>query len=93
MRQWFVCILLFLSSSGAFAGSVGVFSEVNGDPRIQRGDAYYAAAQGVEVDENDIVETGADASAQIEMKDGSVLKLGAGSRTQAVAQARQLGLL
>lgn len=79
MRQWFACILLFLSSS-AFADSVGVFSEVSGDTRIQRGDAYYAATQGVELDENDIVETGADASTQIEMKDGSVLKLGASSR-------------
>ena len=79
MRQWLACILLFLSSN-AFAASVGVFSEVSGDIRIQRGDDYYAAAQGVDVDENDIVETGTDAAAQIEMKDGSVLKLGASSR-------------
>lgn len=79
MRQWLVCILLFLSSS-ALADSVGAFSEVSGDTRIQRSDAYYAAAQGVEVDENDIVETAAGASAQIEMKDGSVLRLGASSR-------------
>lgn len=79
MRPWVFAILLCISNV-VLADSVGVFSETSGDTRIQRGDDYYAAAQGVEVDEDDIVETGADGSAQIEMKDGSVLKLGASSR-------------
>ena len=72
--------LLLCISNVVLADNVGVFSEISGDTRIQRGDDYYAAAQGVEVDENDIIETGANAAAQIEMKDGSVLKLGANSR-------------
>jgi hypothetical protein len=79
MRPLMFVILLCICNV-ALADGVGIFSEVSGDTRIQRGDDYYAAAQGVEVDVDDIVETGADAAAQIEMKDGSVLKLGAGSR-------------
>lgn len=78
MRPWVFCILLFLSGN-VLADTVGTFSEVHGDIRIQRGDAWYAAAQGVAVDENDIIETGDSASTQIEMKDGSVLRLGANS--------------
>jgi hypothetical protein len=78
MRLWVAWFLLLLSTN-VLAATVGAFSEINGDVRIQRGDALYAAAQGVAVDENDIIETGDGASTQIEMKDGSVLRLGANS--------------
>jgi hypothetical protein len=73
-----VFLVLMLSAPWALAG-VGVFTEAAGDTRIQRGEYFLAAAIGVEVEEDDIVETG-DAAAQIEMNDGSVLKVGAGSR-------------
>ncbi len=73
-----LCLLLF-TPMAATAG-IGVFTDVQGDTRIQRGEAYLAAAPGVDVEEDDIVETGENASAQLEMHDGSLLRVGAASR-------------
>ncbi len=78
MRFLSLCLLLFVPAI-AFAG-VGVFTDVTGDTHIQRGELYLAAAPGVEVEEDDILETGNNASAQVEMNDGTLLKLGAASR-------------
>ncbi len=78
MRFLGFCLLL-LTPMAATAG-IGVFADVQGDTRIQRGEVYLAAAPGVDVEEDDIVETGDNASAQVEMRDGSLLKLGAASR-------------
>ena len=78
MRFLGLCLLL-LTPMVATAG-IGVFADVQGDTRIQRGEAYLAAAPGVDVEEDDIIETGDNASAQVEMQDGSMLKLGAASR-------------
>lgn len=78
IRFFCLCILLF-APSFTFA-NIGVFTDVSGDTRIQRGEIYLAAMPGVEVDEDDILETGANASAQVEMNDGSLLKLGSGTR-------------
>ncbi len=71
--------LLLLMPPAATAG-IGVFADVQGDTRIQRGEAYLAAAPGVDVEEDDIIETGDHAGAQVEMHDGSMLRLGAASR-------------
>jgi len=71
--------LLLLTPMVATAG-IGVFTDVQGDTRIQRGEGYLAAAPGVDVEEDDIIETGDNASAQVEMHDGSLFKLGAASR-------------
>ena len=78
MRFLGLCLLL-LTPMVATAG-IGVFADVQGDTRIQRGEVYLAAAPGVDVEEDDIIETGDNASAQVEMQDGSMLKLGAASR-------------
>lgn len=78
MRFLTLCFLLF--APGFSSASIGVVSDVTGDTRIQRGEFYLAATPGVEVEEDDILETGANASAQLEMNDGSLLKLGAGTR-------------
>jgi len=79
MRNLLLAFWILLSVP-AEAASVGVFTEISGDCRLLRGDRLLAAAEGVEVDEDDIVETASAASAQLEMNDGSVLKLGANSR-------------
>ena len=50
--------------STAYAESVGVFTVVNGPVQILRTQNYLAAARGVEVQSDDIVETGKAASAQ-----------------------------
>lgn len=78
MRFLGLCLLL-LTPMAATAG-IGVFTDVQGDTHVQRGEVYLAAAPGVDVEEDDIVETGDNASAQVELQDGSLLKLGAASR-------------
>lgn len=78
MRLLSLCLLLCAPAS-VLAG-VGVFTDVTGDTRIQRGEFYLAAAPGVEVEKNDIIETGSNANAQVEMRDKTLLKLGADSR-------------
>jgi hypothetical protein len=72
--------LLFLLCAPAALAGVGVFTSITGETRIQRADAYLAAATGVEVEEDDIVETGVNAEAQMEMNDGTAIRLGANSR-------------
>jgi hypothetical protein len=64
----------------AATASIGVFTAVQGDTRIQRGEVALAAAPGVDVEEDDIIETGDNAGAQVELQDGTLLKLGATSR-------------
>lgn len=76
----FLSLCLLLLAPAIASASVGVFTDVTGDTRIQRGELYLAAAPGVDVEEDDIIETGSNASAQAEMNDGTLLKLGAGSR-------------
>lgn len=78
MRILGFVFLLFVAPLAHAAA--GVFSDVDGETRIQRGDAYYTAAPGVEVEADDIVETGDNAAAQVEMNDGTILKLGANTR-------------
>jgi hypothetical protein len=76
MRAVVLSIILMLGAGGAHAASVGVFSDVEGTVTVLRGEEYLEAQPGVEVEQQDIVETGADAAAQLDMEDGSVLKLG-----------------
>ena len=59
---------------------VGVFTVVEGQVTVLREHYYYAAAEGVEVEDQDLVESQADSTTQIEMVDGSTLRLGADSR-------------
>ncbi|MEJ2106966.1 MAG: FecR domain-containing protein [Acidiferrobacteraceae bacterium] len=64
----------------ALANDVGIFSEVDGDVTILRGDTYYQAATGVDVNEQDIIETGKQGSAQLDLEDGSSLRIAGNSR-------------
>jgi hypothetical protein len=76
----FSVILLFLLTPWPALAAVGVFTETTGEVRIQRAESWFAAAPGVNVEADDIIETGADSATQLEMKDGSVFRLGAMSR-------------
>ncbi|OGI38589.1 MAG: hypothetical protein A2140_05910 [Candidatus Muproteobacteria bacterium RBG_16_62_13] len=73
---------MLLAAAPARAGeeAVGTLAESAGTVRLLRGENYLDTQRGVEVFPQDIVETGANGSAQIDLKDGSVLKLGPGSR-------------
>ena len=60
--------------------AVGVFTETSGDVKFLRAEYYFEAAVGVEVQAEDLVETGAAATAQLDMGDGSILRIGPNSR-------------
>lgn len=60
----------------ALAGSIGVVSEVNGTARLLRGTDVLEAARGVDLQAQDIAETDTNSSLQLDMEDGSVLRLG-----------------
>jgi hypothetical protein len=82
MQLRFTLALLasLLFASAAYAESIGVVTVVSGQVQLLRGDNYLAATRGVEVQSDDIVETAKGASAQLDMEDGSVLKLGPETR-------------
>ena len=80
MYRYVLAAIFFFVSSAAQAGTVGVFSEVLGDVQFLRDDHYFEAALGVEVLAEDMIETGTDASAQLDMADGTLLRIGPGSR-------------
>jgi hypothetical protein len=71
----------------ASAVPIGVVTASEGDVQILRGRTYVSAARGVDIEADDIVETGTDAAAQLDLDDGSVLKLGAQTRV-ALAEYR-----
>ncbi len=75
-----LCLALSGASSTVGADVVGVFTVVEGQVTVLQEHHYYAAAEGVEVEDWDLVESQADSTAQIEMVDGSTLRLGADSR-------------
>ncbi len=83
MRWWHVAGLFMFFAVLPAAGAdsaVGVITDASGTVKILRGDNYYQAAQGVNVLSQDIVETPSGGSAQLEMNDGSILRLGPDSR-------------
>lgn len=79
-RFWLVAVLALLFPLAAPAGVVGVFTDVDGEVHLLRGENYLAAASGVEVEQQDVVETASGATAQLDMEDGSVFKLGPDTR-------------
>jgi hypothetical protein len=60
----------------ALADTVGVVTAASGEVKILRGETYLEAQKGVDLQSQDVVETAAWASAQLDMEDGSSLKLG-----------------
>ena len=79
---WLAALLVLLPANPARAEgeAVGILTEMTGTVRLLRGESYLEVQRGVEVHPQDIIETGANGSSQIDLKDGSVLKLGPGSR-------------
>lgn len=79
--RWLIGLVAALCfGSAALADTVGVFAAVTGEVRVLRDGNWLAAAAGVDVATDDIVETDKSASAQLDMEDGSSLKLGPESR-------------
>ncbi|GEM_PF-2537569 len=75
-----VLLCSLLLAPMAYADSIGVFSVTSGEVRVLRAQNYLAAAPGVEILREDIVETAKESAAQLDMEDGSSLKLGPDTR-------------
>ncbi len=73
-------LFLGLFAAAAHAEAIGVFTSISGEVQLLRDKSYLAAAPGVDVERDDIIETGKDAAAQLDMEDGSVLRLGPDTR-------------
>lgn len=76
-------LLLLLSlvhAPALWAQAIGVVTQVEGEVQIVRGDNVLVAEQGVELEAADIVVTAEQASTQLDMEDGSILKLGPATR-------------
>ena len=67
--------LLAAWSGGVFA-AVGVVTDVEGESSLVRDTGVFALEPGVDVDEGDLVQTGAHGRVQIEMDDSSLLEVG-----------------
>ena len=81
MRVLRTVLTLAALMAGPWAhAAVGVFTETSGDVKFLRGDYYFEAAAGVEVEAEDLVETGNAATAQLDMGDGSMLRIGPNSQ-------------
>lgn len=85
MKRGKTCITMFgllaatFLAAPAMAGTVGVISDVSGEVELHRGQDVFAAEPGVNVEPGDELVSGEDASAQLDMDDGSSLALGASS--------------
>ena len=74
-------LLTLMLAPATFAdGAVGAFTQTSGEVRILRGENYLSAETGVEVESQDIIETDKDGSAQLDMEDGSIMRLGPETR-------------
>jgi FecR protein len=79
MHRFVVAAILLLSLLPGLAladGEVGVITEVSGEAELLRGDQVLAAEAGVNLMPGDVVRTGDDATAQIDMDDGSSFAMG-----------------
>ena len=59
---------------------IGVVSEMQGEVHLMRAGAVFVAATGVEVQQGDVVATGSESAAQLDLEDGSVFRIGADTR-------------
>ena len=66
----------FFAPGIAMGDIVGVTTVAKGETYLLRDNGYFALEPGVDIDEGDIIQTGPDGRAQLEMNDGSVLEVG-----------------
>ena len=78
-RLWIAAFLICASTS-AFGQTVGVLTVAEGGVQLVRGSTTYAAAQGVALQNGDMLAPDPKGQAQIEFADGAILNLGRGTR-------------
>ena len=75
-----IAALLFFASAPALGQTVGTLTVAEGRIELVRGTTTYAAAQGVTLQNGDMLATEPKGQAQIEFDDGTILNLSRGSR-------------
>ena len=83
--------LLFFAGASACAQTAGTLTLVEGRLALIRGAAAYSAAQGVRLDNGDILAVDPKGQAQIEFQDGAILNLSQGTRAMLTTVARGQG--
>jgi hypothetical protein len=66
-------ILLWMSAAPSQAADGGVATIVEGNPSLLRGASWYKLAEGVRIQEGDVIDTPAASTVQLELLDGSSL--------------------
>lgn len=74
----FFCMILLASSLAA--GEIGYITEATEGAQLIRGDTVFSLEEGVALDSEDVINTGAGGHAQMEMQDGSVFEVGSSSQ-------------
>jgi hypothetical protein len=75
-----IAALLICASASAFGQTVGTLTVADGGLLLVRGSTTYTAAQGVVLQNGDMLALGPKGQAQIEFDDGAILNLTGGSR-------------
>ncbi len=75
-----IAAFLICASTSAFGQTVGVLTVVEGSVQLVRGSVSYAAAQGVALQNGDMLATDPKGQAQIEFEDGAILNVSRGTR-------------
>ena len=85
--RW-ACVLLACPLAAAAADPAATLTLLEGPAGLVRGVTRYALVEGVRIQSGDIIETGANAIAEIEFPDGVAIALGAATRMLAVSVPR-----
>jgi hypothetical protein len=76
-----IAAILICASASASGQTVATLTVVEGSLQLVRGSTTYTAAQGVSLQNGDMLALGPKGQAQIEFEDGAILNLARGSRT------------
>jgi FecR-like protein len=75
-----IAAFLACASASAFGQTVGILTVAEGSVQLVRGSTTYAAAQGVALQNGDMLAPDPKGQAQIEFEDGAILNLSRGTR-------------
>jgi hypothetical protein len=89
-RAWFWIVV---AAGPAFADDAGLITLVEGQARLLRGTSVFVAAEGVKLEQGDIVETMPKSQAQLELNDGTLLNMDASSKLHLAAFRASQGRL
>ena len=89
-RAWFWIVV---AAGPAVADDAGLITLVEGQARLLRGVSVFAAAEGVKLEQGDIVETMPKSQVQLELNDGTLLNMDASSKLHVAAYRASQGRL